>query len=163
MADTRASCGSLFPGATDGFIARSRKEVPGWYQSRNDLSKANGPLTESSRVEGCSRTHLGRCLGLKSRQGGGALTQFPRPAPPSPADRNKGSRHASLDSRGSDIFLYTSCLAGEPAGQRIPDPREKLQTSAKKEFSSKNAANDSRKCKFGAAPLMAIWQYVWKV
>lgn len=88
MADTRASCGRRFPGAADGFIARSQKEMPGWYQSTNNLSNAKGPLTESSRVEGCSRTHLGRCLGLESRQGGGALTQCSKPAPPSPADRN---------------------------------------------------------------------------
>lgn len=146
-----------------GLLQEAGRKCQAGIRAGMTLVRLTAPLTESSRVEGCSRTHLGRCLGLKSRQGGGALTQFPRPAPPSPADRNKGSRHASLDSLGSDIFLYTSCLAGEPAGQRIPDPREKLQISAKKEFSSKNAANDSRKCKFGAAPLMAIWQYVWKV
>lgn len=164
MADTRASCGRRFPGAADGFIARSQKEMPGWYQSTNNLSNAKGPLTESSRVEGYSRTHLGRCLGLESRQGGGTLTQCSKPAPPSPADRNTAKDpDTPLLTAGAQTSFYIphAWRGNQPGGEfQIQEKNCKL---VQKGVLIKNAANDSTKCKFGAALLMAIWQYVWKV
>lgn len=104
-------------------IARSQEEVPGLCQRTDPLDHADWP-PEQNLPDVLEPTWEGD-QGLKSRQGGGALTQSS--APPCPADRNAAREPGTPLSRQSGLRRRVMRLMPHRGtGGHNSGPRRKL-------------------------------------